>query len=339
MCVWGRGRVPVPSRRGIRKDHKSQRSLQLRGQPRLSKAPSSRRSPDRPGWSRPAGQQLGGRSPPRPRGVDRIAGTLFLRVGRETRSSLPVPDPVATAHSGPRFGKWVARAPGSCRGPGALGRKRERRESRESPGRGSRASAGPGREGSVPAAASVAPSLAGPFRARASPDTASSSRGRVSAGPLRSPRQPPLRFQGQDGRPTSARINCFPPTLPRPERPVPAAEPQRPAVRVCLPPSKTAARGLVPAVAGAQGRGAAGATVGLKRPSRAARAAGFVNPGLRRGVLGRMDQPRASALTSNKKSPSLTPAYIQASAPRLSDRAHSPHYPRRGRARPRPPPP
>lgn len=37
----------------------------------------------------------------------------------QTRSPLPVPDPVATAH-----GKWVARAPGSCGGPGALGGRR-----------------------------------------------------------------------------------------------------------------------------------------------------------------------------------------------------------------------
>jgi hypothetical protein len=42
--------------------------------------------------------------------------------------------------------------------------------------------------------------------------------------------------------------------------------------------------------------------------------------------------PRAPALTSNKKSPRLTPAYIRASAPPAADRAHSP---RRGRATPR----
>ena len=113
-----------------------------------------------------------------------------------------------------------------------------RRESRESPGeKGSRASAGPGREGiCVPAAASVAPSLAGPLGARASPtDTASRSRGRVSTGPLRSPRQPPAPLP-RPGRAPDIGQGVLPAdAVPAGERPVPAAEPRVAAAQVCAP--------------------------------------------------------------------------------------------------------
>lgn len=210
-----------------------------------TKAPSSQRSPDRPGWSRPAeGSSWAGESWRGPRGVDRLAGILILSVGRETRAhhySYPTLWPLRAS----------ARVSGSAcaRGLGSLRRAGRTCPGKESGGcpagprerRGDGLPRAPGGRGSPRPLQRRSPHpLPGPLSALGfSRQHRAPLTGPRQHRAARVPRQTPLCFR--DPRPISTKV-CFPLTLPRPERGQSSQlSPARPRRRFALPPSRTAA--------------------------------------------------------------------------------------------------
>lgn len=204
------------------------------------------------------GQQLGGRVLARDARRRPAPGDPHFKCGaRDSRSSLPVPDPVAIAHIGPGFGEWVCVGRGRRRGPGDPARRRKAEGAPRVLGReGEPGFRGPRAEGDLRSRYSVTRPILGPAPSApgASPaDTASHSRGLISAGPLGYPARPRRPgFRGHDLRPTSAKV-CLPPTLPASERgQYRRLSRERSRLRFALPPSRTAAAAW--AWAGPRGR-------------------------------------------------------------------------------------